>query len=60
LLPPWIDQVQEPADYRQCVALIREGLAPDDLQAAQQEGEAMTLDQAVDYTLQLLDRPTTT
>ena len=56
LLPPWVDQISEPADYRQCLDLIREGLTPDELSEAQQEGKAMTLEQAVDYALQIFDR----
>jgi predicted ATPase len=52
---PWIDQRQEPADYRQCVDLIESTLPPDALQKAQQQGAAMTLDQATDYALDLLD-----
>jgi predicted ATPase len=55
VLPTWIAK-QEQGDLRECVELIEKGLPADDLQEAQQQGAAMTLAQAVDYALALLDR----
>jgi len=57
--PPWIDDAQEPGDYQQCVDLISATLTPDALQQAQLQGAAMTLKQATDYPLGLLEEPTT-
>ena len=52
--PPWIDEIQEPADYRQCIDLIETGLSPDALLLAEQQGADMTLEDAVGYALRVL------
>ncbi len=54
--PPWIDEVREPADYQQCVALIESALSPADIDDARRRGARMTLHQATAYTLGLLDK----
>jgi tetratricopeptide (TPR) repeat protein len=55
----WIDPVRDPADHQHCLDLIAQGLTTDQLSQAQQQGEAMTLEQAIDYALTLLDQAPT-
>jgi predicted ATPase/class 3 adenylate cyclase len=55
-LPPWIDQVREPADYQRCLDLIRTGLQPEMLREAHERGAAMTLGEAAEYALRFLER----
>jgi predicted ATPase/class 3 adenylate cyclase len=52
--PPWIDEVREPADYRECIRLIEEGLGSDGREAAYRWGEALSLEQAVEFALGVL------
>ena len=56
--PPWIDEIQEPADYRECIGLIETGLGPEDRQAAYRWGEALSLNHAVDFALGALQGST--
>jgi hypothetical protein len=47
--------VHEPADYQQCVTLIESALTPDALDEVRQQGAAMSLEEATDYALGLLE-----
>ena len=51
--PPWI--AHEHRQYLQLKANLEATLIPDDLQHAQEQGSAMTLDQAINYTLGFLE-----
>jgi hypothetical protein len=51
----FLAQSQEYAGHFKMIAAVEAALSPDVLQQARRHGAAMTLDEAIDYALQLLD-----